>query len=281
MLMTFTNQLGPVDTTSTPSCRWHTLPFAAVQITDGFWAKFQKLNREVSLQHGYRMLEQAGNFRNLRIAAGRESGTYTGRNFYDEDVYKWLEALAWELARQEDTELQRMADEVIELIAAAQRPDGYLDSYYQVVQPDQKWADLDHGHELYCAGHLIQAAVAFQRALSDSRLLAVAVKLVDHIIPLLDVILVGCASAPVAHTRAAGGFRRRARLPRLRGCDPGRDDHHGGRGDGQRPDRPRRRRHRAAPGAHRDVLRARRPRPAVRSQSSSAGVPSRRVRRCG
>ena len=74
-----------------------------------------------------------------------------------------------------------MADEVIRLVAAAQQSDGYLNSYYQVVEPDHHWGDLDHGHELYCAGHLMQAAIAFQRATGDTRLLDVARRLADHI----------------------------------------------------------------------------------------------------
>lgn len=133
------------------------------------------------MRHGYKMLERAGNLPNLRLAAGWTTGVYTGRNFSDETVYKWLEALAWELGNQPDGGLQRMADEVIGLVAAAQRPDGYLNSYYQVAAPDQRWADLDHGHELYCAGHLFQAAIAFQRAIGDGRLLEVACRLADHI----------------------------------------------------------------------------------------------------
>jgi DUF1680 family protein len=127
------------------------------------------------------MLERAGNLPNLRLAAGQAAGAYTGRNFSDETVYKWLEALAWELGNGPDSDLQRMAEEVIALIAAAQQPDGYLNSYYTVVEPDQRWFDLDHGHELYCAGHLFQAAIAFERALGDSRLLNVARRLADHI----------------------------------------------------------------------------------------------------
>ncbi len=172
---------GPVDTAASSRTLLDTLPFSAARFTGGFWSRYQEINRSVSLQHGYAMLEQAGNFRNLRIAAGRETGSFTGRNFYDEDIYKWLEALGWELGRAPDPELQRMADEAIELIAAAQQPDGYLDSYYQVAEPGNRWTDLDHGHELFCAGHLIQAAIAFQRALGDSRLLEVVRRLVDHI----------------------------------------------------------------------------------------------------
>jgi hypothetical protein len=139
------------------------------------------VNRNVSLKHGYAMLNKAGNLHNLKMAAGLESGEYRGMNFSDETVYKWLEALAWELGRATDSELQGMADEVISLLAAAQQPDGYLNSYYQVVEPERKWSDLDFGHELYCAGHLIQAAIAFKRAVGDERLLEIACRFVKHI----------------------------------------------------------------------------------------------------
>src|SRR5215475_5444554 len=88
---------GPVDTIMSPHTVWQTLPFAAVRITDGFWARQRQTNRQVSLRHGYAMLERAGNLPNLRLAAGRAGGAYAGRIFSDETVYKWLEALAWEL----------------------------------------------------------------------------------------------------------------------------------------------------------------------------------------
>lgn len=172
---------GPVDNSESRQSLLLTLPLRRAQIVGGLWAGRQQVNRGVSLQHGYDMLEKAGNFRNLRIAAGREQGEFQGRNFYDEDVYKWLEALGWELGRAPDPALQAMADEMIDLLAAVQMPDGYLNSYYQTAEPDQKWADMDHGHELYCAGHLIQAAVAFHRAVDDGRLLAIVNRFVDHI----------------------------------------------------------------------------------------------------
>ena len=173
--------LGPVDNSTSRLSALKTVPYRAVRINHGFWARRQAINRQVSLKHGYEMLEKAGNFHNLRMAAGWETGNYSGMNFYDEDVYKWVEALAWELGNRPDDDLQRMADEAITLIQAAQQADGYLDSYYQIVEPHRKWANLDFSHELYCAGHLFQAAIAFHRAAGDDRLLHVALRLADHI----------------------------------------------------------------------------------------------------
>ena len=172
---------GPVDTSRSPFVRMQTLPLGAVRFGPGFWASIQATNHTASLKHGYRMLENAGNLHNFRLAAGLAHGEYRGRNFLDSDVYKWLEAVAWELAKGPDEELQAMADEAIRLVMAAQRPDGYLNCYVQVVQPDARWADMDHGHELYCAGHLFQAGVAFFRATHDRRLLDVSCRFADYI----------------------------------------------------------------------------------------------------
>ena len=176
-----TKATGPVDNSNSPHCSNQVLFNGAVKFTHGFWAERQAMNHSVSLKHGYAMLNKAGNFHNLKMAAGLKTGSFRGMNFADENVYKWLEALAWELGRSPDHELQALADEVISLVAAAQQPDGYLNSYYQVVEPDQKWSDIDFGHELYCAGHLIQAAIAFKRAVGDGRLLEIALRHVNHI----------------------------------------------------------------------------------------------------
>ncbi len=175
------NSAGPVDNGKSSQSALHTLPYSAVQIRGGFWAKYQQINREGSLSHGFSMLEKAGNLRNLRIAAGQEEGDFSGYWFADSDVYKWLEAVGWELGRATEVVLQEMADEAISLVENAQQADGYLNSYYQITAPEKRWTDLDHGHELYCAGHLIQAAIAFHRALDDDRLLNAALKFVDHI----------------------------------------------------------------------------------------------------
>ena len=162
--------------------RLHPLPQAAVTISGGFWGRRQAVNREASLAHGYEQLELAGNWRNLRLAAGRESGgTYTGYLFSDSDVYKWLEAVAWEYGRLPDPQLIAWLDEAVELLEAVQQPDGYLNSYYQYAKPGQRWTDLDGGHEMYCAGHLFQAAVAAQRAAGHTGLLRIARRFAEHL----------------------------------------------------------------------------------------------------
>jgi hypothetical protein len=172
---------GLVDTSQSPFARWKTLELNSISLNEGFWAQKQTINRKISLRFGFEMLEKSGNFDNLRIAAGFIKGNYRGYVFIDSDIYKWLEALAWELGKKPDKELSSMANQAIELIASAQRPDGYINSYVQAKEVFEPWMDLDNGHELYCAGHLFQAAIAFQRALGDDRLLNIACRFADHI----------------------------------------------------------------------------------------------------
>lgn len=170
-----------IDTRRSPHARWRSLPLGAVRLRGGFWSDRLDINRRVSLEHGFRMLEEHGNFENLRLAAARRQGGFRGPVFMDSDVYKWAEAASLELANGADAELARKLDETIALLAAAQLPDGYLNSYFQVAEPGQRWTNLQHQHELYCAGHLFQAAVAHRRATGDERFLAIAVRFADHI----------------------------------------------------------------------------------------------------
>jgi uncharacterized protein len=181
MLKPAVSKTGPVNTLHSPYVYWKPLNSQEVKLNSGFWAEKQAVNRKVSLRHGYEMLEKNGNLHNLRVAAGLAEGAYRGRNFIDSDVYKWLEAVAWELGNGPDPELQQMADQAIALVAAAQRRDGYINSFIQVTKLFAPWEDLDHGHELYCAGHLFQAAVAFHRSVEDDRLLDIARRFADHI----------------------------------------------------------------------------------------------------
>ena len=154
-----------------------------VALTSGFWHDRLSINRDRTLGHGFDQLTRAGNLHNLRLAAGAE-GEYEALGkpiglvfpFLDSDVYKWLEAAGWELGRGPDAGLSRAADEMIAAVTAAQRADGYINSFVQVVGGGKAYQDLAWGHDLYCIGHLIQAAIAWHRALGDDRLLEVAVR---------------------------------------------------------------------------------------------------------
>lgn len=164
-----------------PYALWQPLPLDRVRLEAGFWKNKQDLNHRISLEHAHRMLEQWGNFQNFRIAAGYAQGSYQGREFLDSDVYKWLEAVAYDLIPNPSSSLRQLAEAAIDLVAAAQEPSGYLNTYHQLVKPDAHWSDLDHGHELYCAGHLFQAAIAYHRATGETKLLAIATRFADHI----------------------------------------------------------------------------------------------------
>ena len=179
--MTGPRTAGPVDAEKSPAAIWKPLEARAVTIDGGVWARAQAVNRDAAIPHGHRMLEKAGNLENLRIAAGRSGGQYRGPVFMDSDVYKWLEAAACEMARVPSPSLLATCNEVIDLVAAAQGADGYINSHYTVAEPNRRWTDFAHGHELYCCGHLIQAAVAYRRATGDDRLLAIAGRFVDYL----------------------------------------------------------------------------------------------------
>lgn len=167
--------------TASARVRLRPLDPTGVAIRGGLLAERQRVNREVTIPRGVEELERAGTLENLRLAAGRGSGSRRGMVFSDSDVYKWLEAAAWELGREPSPELRTRADELIELVVSAQQPDGYLNSWCQVVDPAWRWSDLGMGHELYCAGHLIQAGVAFARATGDASLLDVGRRFADLI----------------------------------------------------------------------------------------------------
>jgi DUF1680 family protein len=167
----------------TPSARVRLRPVDArgVELTGGLLGDRQRVNSDVTILRGHEELESAGTLDNFRIAAGRLEGERRGMVFSDSDVYKWLEALAWELGRNPSPELAQLASDTVELVEAAQQPDGYLNTWCTINDPAWRWTDLEQGHELYCAGHLIQAAVAFARATGDTRLLVVATRFADLI----------------------------------------------------------------------------------------------------
>jgi DUF1680 family protein len=172
----------PVRPTADAHVALRPLDPGVARITGGFWALRQDRNGRDAIRSGYDQLETAGNFRNLRIAAGQEQGEVVGPIFMDSDVYKWLEAVAWEYGRAPAEDLLTLQRKVTALVAAAQQEDGYLDSVQQVRFAGARYTDLKWSHEMYCAGHLIQAAVAQSRATGDTALLDVATKLADHLV---------------------------------------------------------------------------------------------------
>jgi DUF1680 family protein len=157
------------------------VPFQEVHITDGFWSKRIDTNRTATIEANLRKCESTGRIRNFAIAGKLEEGKHKGLLFDDSDLYKVLEGIAYTLSSQRDAELEKRTDAIIDKIAAAQQPDGYLNTYYTLVKPEERWKNIQYGHELYCAGHLIEAAVAYHQATGKRKLLDVAIKLADHI----------------------------------------------------------------------------------------------------
>lgn len=158
------------------------VPFTGARITGGFWAARQDVNRAVAIPSGFDRLEQSGNLDNLRIAAGKLTGEARGPIFMDSDVYKWLEAAAWEYGRRPSEGLLQAQRNVTAVVEAAQQDDGYLDSVVQIREGGERYRDLPWSHELYCAGHLFQAAVAQVRCTGGRELLNVATRLADHLV---------------------------------------------------------------------------------------------------
>jgi DUF1680 family protein len=159
-----------------------------LKINDPFLGQYQQLVRDVVIPYQWDALndriadaEPSHAIENFRIAAGLQAGEYYGMVFQDSDVAKWLEAVAWSLCQKPDPMLEKTADEVIELVAAAQCEDGYLNTYFTVKAPAERWTNLAECHELYCAGHMMEAGVAFFQATGKRRLLEVVCRLADHI----------------------------------------------------------------------------------------------------
>ncbi|PJJ65092.1 hypothetical protein CLV54_0119 [Compostimonas suwonensis] len=157
----------------------HTLDVRSVRLTSGPMADWQALNAAATIPHCIVQLEPSGVLANFRRAAGEETGGHQGMVFADSDLYKVIEAVAWEIARTGTRRFDLWLDEVIALIGRAQEPSGYLHTWTQLRQPEKKWAEMEWTHELYVLGHLIQAAVALDRAAGRSDLLEIAQRFAD------------------------------------------------------------------------------------------------------
>jgi len=163
-----------------PEHREH-LSIGDVTIDDDFWAPRREVNRTETIEYQYQQLNAAGTLENFRRAGAGERGDHNGMWFQDSDAYKWIEAASYVLTSRDDPELDERVDEVIALIADAQEDDGYLNTYFALEAPEQRWTNLNTMHELYCGGHLIEAAVAHYRATGKESLLDVATDFADHV----------------------------------------------------------------------------------------------------
>jgi DUF1680 family protein len=226
---------GPVGRSA--AADWAHHPVSGPRLSGGLMHDWQQRNLNVSLPLALRQLQTAGNLDNLRLAiragdtplgdgdraaAGLGVGPvqplpgtgYRGPVFMDSDIYKTLEAIGWELSHGQRVELAEFASEVVALLAQAQRTDGYLNSYFQV-SGEPRYERLAWSHEMYCAGHLIQAAVAMHRGARDERLLAIATGLADHLVREFADKERGLDGHPVIETALAELYRETGRAEYL------------------------------------------------------------------
>ena len=159
--------------------RMRPLPLSKIRIVDPFWSRWQRTLVETTLPHEH--AQMGTRLENYRRVARGETGGHVGMVFDDSDVTKWAEACAYALAANPNAPLRRLLDETIDLVASAQRADGYLDTYIQLDHPVDAWRNLNALHEMYCAGHLIEAGVALSESLGDRRLLDAGIRFADHI----------------------------------------------------------------------------------------------------
>lgn len=155
--------------------------FSQVKITDNFWLpRIQRL-AEVTIPACLNQCEnETQRVKNFAIAGGLEEGEFTGIFYDDSDLYKMIEGCAYSLINYPNPELEAKLDTIIDKIASAQQEDGYINTYFTLVNPEGKWTDMDM-HEMYCGGHLIEAAIAYYNATGKDKLLNVAVKFANHI----------------------------------------------------------------------------------------------------
>jgi len=160
---------------------WNPIPLSKVQIQDKFWSPRQQSLRKVTLPYLFDRMEREHYNENFRLAAARKLSGHEGLIFNDSDLYKTIEAASLSLAIHPDPKLDQQVDATIDLVAKAQMADGYINTWYQIREPDRRWTNLRDNHELYCAGHLFEAAAAHFRATGKRNLLNVAIKFADHI----------------------------------------------------------------------------------------------------
>lgn len=155
------------------------IDFSHVKINDNFWSPRLSKHVSATLPVCIDQIEnQTGRIRNFENAAKGE-GEHSGIFFDDSDVYKALEGMAYSLINNPDPELEKKADEWIDKFAAAQQPDGYINTFYTLTGLDKRWTNMDK-HEMYCAGHMIEAGVAYYQAIGKRKLLDVCIRMTDH-----------------------------------------------------------------------------------------------------
>jgi DUF1680 family protein len=158
------------------------VPFPDVKIRDEFWAPRMETNRVVTIKHDFEMCEKTGRISNFEVAGKLKQGQFQGIHYDDSDVYKVIEGASYSLTTHPDPQLEKYLDGLIAKIAAAQLPDGYLYTFHTIKDGGrERYTNLKDGHELYCGGHMIEAAVAHYRATGKKNFLDVATRFADQV----------------------------------------------------------------------------------------------------
>jgi len=157
------------------------ISFTDVAFEDAFWAPRLETNRSVTIPHIYRQLEATGRFSAFDLNFTRPVPTPMVFVFGDSDAAKWVEAASYSLTTHPDPALEKLVDQVADKIIHAQQPDGYLNTHFTVMQPEMRWRNLRDWHEMYCAGHLMEAAIAHYQATHKRKLLDALCRYADHI----------------------------------------------------------------------------------------------------
>ena len=171
------------------------IDYMDVDITDGFWKDKQDLNRKVTIQSVRDRFEDTGRFKAFEFSWKEGSDEPKPHYFWDSDVAKWIESVAYIIRKNPDKALEKKVEEVIDCIEKNQSEDGYFNIYHTVVDPDMKFKDRDH-HELYCLGHLIEAAVAWYEATGRNRLIDLLDRYIDLVIKVFTVDHSSCFTTP-------------------------------------------------------------------------------------
>ena len=172
-----------------------------INITSNFWHHYRKLIVDQLLPYQWDVINDKADIKladdpqqnsvdetanshaiaNLKIAAGEMKGRHHGYPFQDTDVYKWLETAAYSLSYHPDANLKKITDGLVDLIAKAQEPDGYLSTMFQLNMPERKFKRLQQSHELYTMGHYIEAGVAYYGVTGNEKALKIAEKMAEYI----------------------------------------------------------------------------------------------------
>ena len=173
---------GVIDVDHSPHVKLHSVPVRAVKIEDGFWSARMRINVERSIPTMLDELEQHGVMDNFRRLTGTKQATRKGPVYTDSDIYKWIEAAAFVLQSGDRPELRKTIDRLTDEILAAQEPSGYLNTYYVDDKKDKRFAEMYRSHELYCLGHLLQAAIAYYRATGNRKLMDGGIRYTNYLI---------------------------------------------------------------------------------------------------